>query len=192
VFISYAHIDAEADVANAAQIAEWLEGLGYQVWWDRKLIAGQKWPKELKEKVERSTRVFVLWSPRAAKSEWVGFETKLADIEEKLVPLIIERHPTPASWAATHRVVVESFDAQKQEILKVLRLPPPKANAAQGRDDARVAIAALPTGAGRLVGRDIELTRLRTPGTARARVGRRRRRPTWWCYTPSAAPARPP
>ena len=162
VFISYAHVDADADVANAARIAEWLEGLGYEVWWDRKLIAGQKWPKELKEKVERSTRVIVLWSPRAAESDWVSFETKLADIDDKLVPLIIERHPTPKSWASTHRVVVESFEQQKTEILKVLRLPSarPSAGDAGGRDDARVAIAALPTGAGRLIGRDIELAQL--------------------------------
>ena len=162
MFISYAHLDADHDVASAHRIAAWLEDLGYHVWWDRKLIAGQKWPKELKIKLDRSRRVIVLWSPQAALSEWVDFETKLADaIEDKLVPLIIEPHPTPEAWASTHRVVVTSFEEQKQAILDVLKLPPPAPKAtASARDDARVSIAELPTGAGRLIGREVELAAL--------------------------------
>ncbi len=160
VFISYAHVDADHDVASASRLAAWLDDLGYSVWWDRKLIAGQKWPRELKTKIDRSARVIVLWSPRAAVSEWVGFETKLADAEDKLVPLVIEPHPTPETWASTHRVVVVDFEAQQQAILDLLALPLPAKLARSERDDARVAIAELPTGAGKLIGRDDELAAL--------------------------------
>ena len=31
VFLSYAHLDAEHDVANARQLARWLDSLGYDV-----------------------------------------------------------------------------------------------------------------------------------------------------------------
>ena len=107
VFLSYAHLDAEHDVANARQLARWLDSLGYDVWWDRALVAGQKWPKTLSAKVRASKRVVVLWSPRAAKSDWVKFETNLATTEDiTLVPIIIEPEPVPGHWGEIHRVTL--------------------------------------------------------------------------------------
>ncbi|MGO8953432.1 MAG: TIR domain-containing protein, partial [Rhodomicrobium sp.] len=160
VFLSYAHLDADHDAANARSLAKWLEGLGYSVWWDRSLIAGQKWPKELEIKVRASKRVIVLWSPRAAVSDWVKFETNLAANEDKLVPLIVERCPTPSHWSAVQQPLVSDFEAQKAEILRVLAIEPSGTKAREAKDDARVSIAALPTASGALIGRDIELTML--------------------------------
>ena len=112
VFLSYAHLDADHDVANARQLAGWLESLGYSVWWDRSLIAGDDWPSELEIKVRSSKRVIVLWSPRAANSDWIKFETNIARNEGKrrddnvLVPLIIETCATPSHWGPIHQSVV--------------------------------------------------------------------------------------
>jgi hypothetical protein len=49
VFISYAHADKEADSdrSPAQTLAGLLEAEGYSVWWDRQLIGGQDWLREL-------------------------------------------------------------------------------------------------------------------------------------------------
>ncbi len=179
VFLSYARKDLDHDVINARMLAQWLEDLGYAVWWDTSLIPGDDWPSELEIKVRASKRVIVLWSPRAAASDWVKFETNIARNEAKkrnenvLIPLIIEECPTPSHWGTIHQSVVTDFEAQKTAILKVLALEPSgsKARERGASDDARISIAALPTASGALIGRDIELTMLQTawastaPGT---------------------------
>ena len=55
VFIPYAHLDSDHDVADAAKIGEWLEKEGFDVWWDRHMLFGD-WQKQLKEKADRSKK----------------------------------------------------------------------------------------------------------------------------------------
>ncbi len=162
VFLSYARKDLDQGVVDARRLAQWLESLGYSVWWDTSLIAGQNWPKELEFKLRVSKRVIVLWTPRAAASDWVKFESNLALSEDKLIPLVIEKCPTPNHWAPIHQAIVTDFDAQKAEILKALAIEPSgsKARERGAGDDARISIASLPTASGALIGRDIELNML--------------------------------
>ena len=78
VFISYAHLDAEHPATNAKEIGEWLESLGYKVWWDREMVAGNNIPEVLIPKVIASRHVLVLWSKSADESDWVRTETDMA------------------------------------------------------------------------------------------------------------------
>lgn len=162
VFLSYAHLDAEHDVANARTIGQWLESLGYTVWWDRGLVPGDSWPKVLVAKVEAAKRMIVLWSANADKSQWVHTETALAFAKDKLVPLALDDHPFPEHWSAIQHDRPKTFEAQQEIILRVLGIRPegrpPEALPPQSPD--RVRIAALPTGTGQLIGRKTEIDRL--------------------------------
>ena len=92
VFISYAHKDAEHDVANARMIGQWLEAEGYTVWWDRSMLFGD-WQAQLKQKADKAQKVIVLWSPKAAASRVVYAECFIAAGNGTLAPVIIEPHP---------------------------------------------------------------------------------------------------
>ncbi len=163
VFLSYAHLDADHDVANARQLAGWLESEGYEVWWDRLLQFGN-WQEQLKRKADSSRKVILLWSPRAAASKVVFAEGFLAAGNGTLCPIIIEDdpdHPLPKDWMHFQHLQLTDFEKQKRDILAML--PPPsgkKARIAEAKDDARISIAALPTASGALIGRDLELTML--------------------------------
>jgi hypothetical protein len=162
VFISYAHVDAKkvatTDQITADTLGGWLKSLGYDVWWDRSLIAGDLWLKTLVKKATYAKRVIVLWSPQAAASDWVRTETRLGAADDKLIPLIIEKHPPSSELQQIQFVDAFSFEEQKGEILKALKLEPSgkRETAAPPAGTADISIAALPTGGGALVGRAAE------------------------------------
>jgi len=165
VFISYAHSDEGPDDRGPArQLAEWLAAANYTVWWDKSLIPGQDWPSELGVKVEASRKTIALWSKRSVESFWCKHEWVIARNLGTLVPIMIEECEPPNDISSVvgsiHRISIDAPDA-RQKIIAALDLPPSgRAEASRGKDDQRVSIGALPTGVGRLIGRDIELTRL--------------------------------
>jgi hypothetical protein len=176
VFISYAHKDAEHDVANARMIGQWLEAVGYAVWWDRSMLFGD-WQAQLKQKADKAQKVIVLWSPNAAASRVVYAECFIAAGNGTLAPVIIEPHPDhplPESWKHFHYLKLTDFEAQKADILRML--PPPGAlrEPPAAPEDERISIFALPSGAATFIGREDELAKL-----AQA----------WASTAPSATPA---
>ena len=133
VFLSYAHLDADHDVANARQLAGWLEAEGYKVWWDRHLLFGN-WHEQLKQKAEASHKVVLLWSPRAAASKVVFAEAFIGAANHTLCPIIIEDHPDhplPADWSHFQHLKLTDFEKQKPDILRML--PPPGGKKAPAR-----------------------------------------------------------
>lgn len=162
VFLSYAHLDADHDVANARDLAHWLEGLGYDVWWDRGLVAGDNWPKSLVAKVNAARRVIVLWSRNADASKWVHTETSLAFAADKLVPVALDDHPFPEHWGAIQHFGPANEDDRRAEILRVLAIKPGRRTAPDlpNLSADRVRLSSLPTGTGHLIGRQTQLDRL--------------------------------
>ena len=120
IFISYAH----DDVMIARPLADWLAAEGYNVWWDRRLSAGEIWLETLVWKVYSARRVLVLWSPRAAASKWVEKEGDIAAGLRKLIPLVVEEHPLPKDWQHIQHKLIGSLDGHKTEILRAINLVP--------------------------------------------------------------------
>ena len=152
VFISYAHLDAEHDVANAQLIANWLDGEGYDVWWDSRLRFGEV-QAQLKQKVQNARHVIVLWSPQAAASKWVRQECLWALECGNLAPVIIEDHPDhplEPEWRRFLWLNLTNFEEQKSELRT--RLEPPFV--VRGPDR-------LPTAARTFIGRENELAQLK-------------------------------
>jgi hypothetical protein len=94
VFISYAREDRD----RARQLAEALQDRGWSVWWDRKIVAGEKFDRTIEQQLEAASSVVVLWSAHSIGSEWVRNEAGLASEREVLVPALIENVKQPLEF----------------------------------------------------------------------------------------------
>jgi adenylate cyclase len=74
VFVSY----ARPDEAQAKQVAEALQQLGYRVWRDDELPAHRAYADVIEERLTNAKAVVALWSVEAAKSQWVRAEADAA------------------------------------------------------------------------------------------------------------------
>ena len=81
VFISYSREDEGA----ARRVAKALQAAGLDVWWDADLPAHRAYSEVIERNLEAAKAVVVLWSPTAAKSQWVRAEADFARNAGKLV-----------------------------------------------------------------------------------------------------------
>jgi adenylate cyclase len=88
VFISY----ARENRAQAASLAEALVQKGFKVWWDRDLVAGERFRETIRVQLEQAQRVIVLWSKASVTSDFVIDEAGEADKSRKLVPNLNRWH----------------------------------------------------------------------------------------------------
>jgi hypothetical protein len=98
VFISYAREDRE----RARALAEALEGRGWSVWWDRKIVAGQAFDHTIEQQLEAARSVVVLWSAHSVGSEWVRNEAAVASERDALVPALIDTVKPPLEFRRRH------------------------------------------------------------------------------------------
>ena len=98
VFISYAREDRE----RARVLADALEGRGWSVWWDRKIIAGQTFDHTIEQQLEAAGSVVVLWSEHSVASEWVRNEAAVAAERDTLVPALIDTVRPPLEFRRRH------------------------------------------------------------------------------------------
>jgi hypothetical protein len=94
VFISYASEDRD----RAAELAGALGALGWSVWWDRKIIAGQAFDHAIERELETAKSVVTLWSRNSVDSEWVKNEAAVAAERGVLVPALIESVKLPLEF----------------------------------------------------------------------------------------------
>lgn len=98
IFISYSH----KDKAQAALFARSFETLGFKVWWDVGLRAGEAFDQAIEKAIRGAKAVVVLWSAQSVESRWVRAEAMLADRCKTLVPVMIEPCERPIIFELTH------------------------------------------------------------------------------------------
>ncbi len=91
IFISY----ARTSEAEAKQIGESLQALGYGVWRDDEIPAHRAYADVIQERIKAAKAVLVVWSADAAKSEWVRSEAERARADRKLVQLKLDAADLP-------------------------------------------------------------------------------------------------
>ena len=91
VFISY----ARSTRVQAQAIAERLRALGYDVWQDDLIPAHRAYGPMIEERLAAAKAVVVVWSPDAARSEWVRSEASRARAAGKLVQLTVDKTLLP-------------------------------------------------------------------------------------------------
>ncbi len=94
VFVSYAAEDRE----RAARLAGALTALGWTVWWDRRILAGQTFDKAIERELYVAKSVVVLWSRHSVESEWVKCEAAAAAERDVLVPAAIDKIRLPLEF----------------------------------------------------------------------------------------------
>jgi len=94
VFISYANQDRE----SAHRLANALLAVGWSVWWDRKIIAGQSFDQVIERELESAKSVVVLWSRYSIASAWVKNEAAAASERGALVPACLESVKLPLEF----------------------------------------------------------------------------------------------
>lgn len=101
IFLSYSHQDRERVRPVVAQF----EAQGWSVWWDRRLLPGQKWEALLRDELKNCRAVVVIWTVNSVKSEWVQLEASAGLEIDGLVPIqmdLFEVAPIPKVFEHIH------------------------------------------------------------------------------------------
>jgi uncharacterized protein len=95
VFISYKRGEGQL----ARRIAEHLQQLGLEVWFDTKIQVGESWDERIDHELRSARAVVVCWTRQAVASPWVLAEAMLGDNNKNLVPVFFESCDPPGPLA---------------------------------------------------------------------------------------------
>lgn len=110
IFLSYTEKDRE----QARRLAAMLEAVGWSVWWDRRIPAGDTWRSVLEKALGNMRCMIVLWSSRSIESEWVYEEATEGRRLGKLVPVLIEAVRPPAGFREIQAADLTSWDGSRE------------------------------------------------------------------------------
>ncbi len=108
VFISYSHDNREA----ARILAETITARGYDVWWDRELVAGDDYTDVIEEALDTAKAVIVIWSEKSRKSYWVRDEAAVGRDRNRLLPVMIDDNQPPLGFRQIHTVNLKGWDGR--------------------------------------------------------------------------------
>ena len=94
VFLSY----ARDDVGRAKAIAATIERAGFSVWWDRELVGGAEYSREIDDSLKAADAVVVLWSRSSVGSAWVRDEAAAGRDTGRLVPVRLDDAEVPLGF----------------------------------------------------------------------------------------------
>lgn len=128
IFISY----SRHDQAWVAKLAKALEEVGYSVWWDTQLLAGDDFQHTIPAVLEEARCAIVVWSKASVDRQWVRAEAYRANEREILVPVRIDQTRIPLPFNLLHAEDMQRWNGRKeneafQRLLKALarHCPPP-------------------------------------------------------------------
>lgn len=110
IFLSYTEKDRE----QARRLAAMLETVGWSVWWDRRIPAGDTWRNVLEKALASMRCMIVLWSSRSIESEWVYEEVTEGRRLGKLVPVLIEAVRPPAGFREIQAADLTNWDGSRE------------------------------------------------------------------------------
>ena len=110
IFLSYTEKDRE----QARRVAAMLETVGWSVWRDRRIPAGDTWRNVLEKALASMRCMIVLWSSRSIASEWVYEEATEGRRQGKLVPVLIEAVRPPAGFREIQAADLTGWDGSRE------------------------------------------------------------------------------
>lgn len=100
VFLSY----SRKDLRRARPVINALEAAGLSVWWDRRLIGGSEFSKEIRDELDKAAAVVALWSSRSVESPWVLDEAGRGRDSGRLVPASLDSMEPPLGFGQLHTI----------------------------------------------------------------------------------------
>lgn len=99
MFISYSRIDR----LYVEKLAGHLAGAGIPVWYDMEVTAGERFAKEVSDRIRGCSAFVVVLSPYSCASEWVGRELHYAVEQDKVIlPLLLAPCEVPIQLSGVH------------------------------------------------------------------------------------------
>ena len=118
VFVSYAHANND----KVYPVIKRLHEMGYRMWYDEGIEAGDKWFKVLSDHLRRSACMLLFWSPEAEKSQWVDKEILIALKNEiRIVGSVIIRTAIPDVLVDVQMLFRENFDSDEAFLDKLCK-----------------------------------------------------------------------
>ncbi|MDB5846265.1 MAG: hypothetical protein JWP29_17 [Rhodoferax sp.] len=109
IFLSYNESDREA----VRRLSLALQSVGWSVWWDRRIPAGQTWRSVLAHELQTMRCMVVVWSARSVASEWVCEEATEGRQAGKLIPVMIEPVRPPAGFREVQAADLIGWDGDE-------------------------------------------------------------------------------
>ena len=100
IFLSYARKDLE----RARTVATALQEAGFSVWWDRKIVGGSEYSREIEQALNSAAAVVVLWSRSSVDSPWVRDEAAKGRDSGRLVPATLDGTEPPLGFGQLHTI----------------------------------------------------------------------------------------
>lgn len=102
IFLSY----AREDLVLAEKLNQTLTNAGLSVWYDRNLMPGDHYPSLIKQRLEQSKKVAVLWTATSTNKEWVYDEASSS--RSRLIPIVVDGATPPPGLGSIHAINVSS------------------------------------------------------------------------------------
>jgi hypothetical protein len=96
IFISYSRLDHD----RVRPIADRLTSLGYTIWWDKHLRAGEVFVDEIERQLDSARAVLTAWSHNARASTWVYAEASRGLDANKFLQLRLDNVQLPLPFDA--------------------------------------------------------------------------------------------
>ncbi len=109
IFLSYARENCEI----AKCLSERLESLGWSVWWDWEIPAGQTWRDMIEQSLASMRCMVVLWSMDSIDSDWVKEEAEKGKAQRKLVAALIDEVMPPMGFRAIQAADLIGWDGSQ-------------------------------------------------------------------------------
>ena len=111
IFISYSHKDLEW----VSRLANILEARGYDVWWDRELLASQDYADVIEGALNSTKCVLTVWSANSVRSKWVRAESSRGFNQNKMVPILIEEANIPIPYDSLHTADLRNWSGEQND-----------------------------------------------------------------------------
>lgn len=109
IFLSY----AREDLTKAKVLTVALENMGWSVFWDSALLAGQDFHDVIEQEIEKAGCMIVAWSAASRNAAWVKGEATLGERRKILVPIKFDSVDPPINFISIH---TENFAAWNGDI----------------------------------------------------------------------------
>jgi len=108
IFISY----KREEQVRARELADALERNGWSVWWDPKILPGERFDDVIEQALHEAECVIVLWSNLSIESKYVKDEASYALRRHKLVPVFLEDVVLPFRYENIHTHSLVGWDGK--------------------------------------------------------------------------------
>ena len=116
IFVSYSSEDLE----RVKPLVAALEEEGWSVWWDRELVAGPSFDREIEKALDAARCVVVIWSSSSTESTWVRTEANEGLEREILVPLLIDDVKPPLAFRMAQTAKMFNWPDQSEQLETVI------------------------------------------------------------------------